>query len=82
MGGDQHPWQGTEGEERLLHSEKPIHRGESSLGRKGPLGNWRKRQPSVCGRQDKARTALMVSVSVLPLCAHQPEFVSPGAEWG
>ena len=82
MGWDQHPWQGTEGEERLLHSEQPIHRGESSWGRKGLLGNCRKRQPSVCGRQDKARTALMVSMSVLLPCARQPKFVSPGAERG
>ena len=81
MGRDQHPWQGTEGEERFLHSEKPIHTGESSWGRMGPLGNWR-RQQSVCGRQDKVRTALTVRVSVLLPCAPQMSCVSPGTEWG
>ena len=50
---DQHRWQGIEGEARFLHSEKPIHNREISLGRKGRLWGQREMQQVVCGRQDK-----------------------------
>ena len=38
MGGDQHLWWGTKGDERFLHSEKPDHGREVSWGHKGTFG--------------------------------------------
>ena len=67
---NQHLWWEAEGEERFLHSEKPPHGGEMSWDRKGPSGDKRGTQQTVCGRWDKVRTAHR---SVPQPCAPQPE---------
>lgn len=53
---------GAEGDRRPHHSEKLHHSGEISLDRKRPLGNQRRMQQMVCGRQDNVRTVVCATV--------------------
>ena len=62
---DQQCWQEAEGERRPLHSEKLPHKREINWDRKGPLGNQRRMQQMVCGRQDSVRAVCMVKITAL-----------------
>ena len=66
---DQQPWWEAEGERRSPHSEKLPHGGRISCDRKARFGDQRRMQQTVCGRQDKVRTACRVYTTAL----HIPE---------